>query len=79
LKSIFLNQIDIFKKNNKYLEIDFNFDDKIDYIDLDKIQFTQVISNLITNAVKFCNHSNPKILISVLLVKDFINIVIEDN
>jgi len=79
LKSIFLNQIDIFKKNNKNLEIDFNFDDKINYIDLDKIQFTQVISNLITNAIKFCNHSTPKILINVFLLNDIVNIVIEDN
>jgi len=69
LKSIFLNQIDIFKKNNKNLEINFEFDDNIDYIDLDKIQFTQVISNLLTNAIKFCNHENPKIFIEVSLLK----------
>ncbi|MDD3793836.1 MAG: HAMP domain-containing sensor histidine kinase [Candidatus Gracilibacteria bacterium] len=79
LKSIFLNQIDIFKKNNTNLEMIFEYDERIDYIDLDKIQFTQVISNLLTNAIKFCNHENPKIYIEVSLSKGFISIIIEDN
>ena len=79
LELIFLQEIDFIKKINPILELDFIFDDSIWYVDLDKIQFTQVISNIINNANKFSNSINPKILIEVCQVGDFIKINIDDN
>ena len=79
LETIFLNEIYYLKKINNKLEIDFIFDDKIWYIDLDKIQFTQVISNIINNANKFSDKNKPKILIKVSSIDDYIKINIDDN
>jgi len=79
LKTIILFEIDSLQKLNPNLKIDFDFDEKINYIDLDKVQFSQVISNLLHNALKFCSKDNPIISIAVKEIKNNISIKIEDN
>lgn len=79
LKTTILFEIDSLQKLNSNLKIDFNFDEKINYIDLDKVQFSQVISNLLHNALKFCSKDNPVVSIEVKEIKNNISIKIEDN
>jgi len=64
---------------NPKLQINYNFNSDIYYIDLDKVQFTQVISNLLHNAVKFCNKVNPVISVTIKSFENNIKLEIEDN
>lgn len=79
LETIFLIEIDSLQKLNSNLKIDFEFDSRIEYIDLDKVQFTQVISNLLHNALKFCSKDNPVINLKIKEYNNNIIIEIEDN
>jgi two-component system, OmpR family, phosphate regulon sensor histidine kinase PhoR len=47
-------------------------------ISADKIHFTNILSNLIDNAIKYCEKA-PEIVISTMDVKNGITITIEDN
>ncbi|MGB2111488.1 MAG: hypothetical protein ACPHY8_06890 [Patescibacteria group bacterium] len=46
------NEISIFEKIHPEIVFHTNFDEDIQYIPLDKVQFRQVIDNLINNALK---------------------------
>lgn len=72
------DKIEIFKRLNP--NIDFIKDISLDiwYFKIDKIQFEQVIDNLINNAIKFCNE-NPKIFISAHIKNNFLIIEVHDN
>ncbi len=78
-KNIFLLEIDILEKTHPNIKIILNYDDNIWFIDIDKIQFTQVISNLLNNAVKFIKRKKPIIKITVKENKRWIYVIIEDN
>jgi len=79
LNKLLKKEINIFKKVNK--NIDFIIDiPKLNLdINLDIIQFIQVIDNLINNAIKFCNWNKPIIKISGYTLWSYIYIIIEDN
>lgn len=79
LENIFIHQINLSKKMFPNLDIIFYYDKKIWYIDIDKVQFTQVISNIISNAIKFSDKNRPTISISVKSLYENIIIIVEDN
>jgi signal transduction histidine kinase len=51
----------------------------LDFIEIDKIQFKQVIDNLITNAIKFSHKSNGEVCVSARKSEKFFYLDIEDN
>jgi signal transduction histidine kinase len=61
------------------LNFNLSINESIKYVKLDKVQFSQVINNLINNAIKFSNKKTPVISISADLFKNNIFISIEDN
>lgn len=74
------NEIKIFNRLEPNIEFITNINETIWYIALDKVQFRQVIDNLIWNAVKVVNRDTWKIYVSCKLVEqNMIKIVIEDN
>ena len=64
------------KINTKFI---FNIDNKIWYLEIDKIQFSQVIDNLLTNAIKFSDKNNWIVSINCFIMNWKIVIEIEDN
>lgn len=79
LENLFLFEIEWLQKLDKNLVVNISFDKKIDFIDLDKVQFTQVISNLLHNWLKFANKNKPILNIIVKSSWNNIKILIEDN
>ncbi len=79
LSDIIIWEYDILYRIHPEIYFDITISDDIWFINIDKIQFTQVISNLLNNAIKFVNNKNPKIKILVKLEKNNILISIEDN
>jgi len=79
LKDLMLWEIESVQKRSKNLVINFDFDENITFIDLDKVQFTQVISNLLNNAFKFLDKNNPRIDVIVKNEWKNITIDIDDN
>ncbi|MDD3145402.1 MAG: HAMP domain-containing sensor histidine kinase [Candidatus Gracilibacteria bacterium] len=79
LENLFLFEIEGLQKLDKNLVVNISFDKKIDFIDLDKVQFTQVISNLLHNGLKFANKNKPILNIIVKSSGNNIKILIEDN
>jgi len=59
-------------------DIKCNFEPKNIIIFADKLHFKNVISNLLDNAIKYCNHK-PQITINCIEQKDGISISITDN
>ncbi|MDD5213609.1 MAG: GAF domain-containing sensor histidine kinase [Candidatus Gracilibacteria bacterium] len=94
IKKFDLNKVELFKQkvdinvflnekvqNHKKENIEFILDitDDLHYINIDKIQFGQVIDNLIVNAIKFTNKETPKIYIKAKLEENNLIFEIEDN
>ena len=79
LNKLILKEIKRFKRVNKKSEINLKIDDEIWYVEIDKVQFIQVIDNLLNNAIKFSSKNNSKINIICRIVKKYIIIKIEDN
>lgn len=79
LSDIIIWEYDILRRIYPNIDFDIAISEDIWFIDIDKIQFTQVISNLLNNAIKFVNKEKPKIKISANIKKNNILIVIEDN
>lgn len=78
-KTLIFSELDSIKKLNQNLNIEIDYDFNIDYIDIDKVQFSQVISNLLHNALKFSSKEKPVIRVEVRQIKNNIKIQIEDN
>ncbi len=79
LDDIIIWEYDILHRIYENIDFDIDISDDIWFIDIDKIQFTQVISNLLNNAIKFVNNKNPKIKITARLNSNNIILTIEDN
>jgi signal transduction histidine kinase len=94
IKKFDLNKVELFKskvdinvflnekvQNHKKENIEFILDitDDLHYITIDKIQFGQVIDNLLVNAIKFANKENPKIYLKVINHENNLIFEIEDN
>lgn len=78
--NLFLDEkIQNYKKENKDFEFILDIKNNFNYINIDKIQFWQVIDNLLVNAIKFADKENPKIYIKLELDENNIIIDIEDN
>jgi signal transduction histidine kinase len=78
--NIFLSEkLNNYKKTNDKLKFILDIDSDIHYITIDKIQFGQVIDNLIVNAMKFANKENPQIFIKIKLEENNLIFEIEDN
>jgi len=73
------NEISIFQKIHPDITFHSDFDESIKYISLDKVQFRQVIDNLINNALKIIDPQKWEIYISCKPKGDMIEIIIEDN
>lgn len=54
-------------------------DQNIGFVDIDKIHFHQVLTNLLENAIKFADPENPSILIQSKRSDSSFSITIEDN
>ena len=68
-----------FTKNHPGVEFDINMEKQLWEIEIDQVQFRQVIDNLINNAIKFADKENPKISFSAEKKKSCLSIKIEDN
>lgn len=73
------HEIDLFAHMNTDIAFRSDIDADIWFVSLDKIQFQQVISNLLDNAVKFLANDHPIIHISARKVDTTLELVIEDN
>lgn len=76
---LFEDKIDFYKKVNPQVEFIKEINSDIWDVNIDKIQFEQVIDNLVNNAIKFCDKLNPKILIKAFKENESLFIEIEDN
>ena len=56
-----------------------SIDTEIDTIQGDPVQLVQLIQNLVSNALKFTNHSSPKILISCTMENHHVKFSVSDN
>lgn len=79
ISELILNEFDYYKSLNPDVKFIHNIDENIWFVKLDKIQFKQVLQNLITNAIKFIPQKNWVIFISLYKQKDDIIILVEDN
>jgi len=76
----FLNEeIEMFQNKCKHVEFDIDLN-QVGNIELDRVQLRQVLHNLVENAVKFTDPSEPKILICLHKMEDdIVCFSIEDN
>lgn len=73
------NEIDIFSRVNWEIEFNFDIEEKIGFVEIDKIQFVQVIENILANAVKFVNKKDWIINVTVKKQNGKLIVIIEDN
>ncbi|MDP2091017.1 MAG: HAMP domain-containing sensor histidine kinase [Candidatus Gracilibacteria bacterium] len=79
LKNLIIGEYDILQRLYTNIDFQIHVSDTIGFIEIDKIQFIQVISNLLNNSVKFLNNDNPIIKITANSFGDMVQIIIEDN
>lgn len=79
ISQLLLDEFDILSHVHEYIEFTQNIDRNIWFIQIDKIQFTQVITNLLNNAIKFCNTDSWKIYIEAYKKENHLCISIHDN
>lgn len=73
------NQLEIFSHINENIKFIDRINPKMWFIEIDKIQFQQVIENLLTNAVKFINKEKWIIAIEAYIENNYLIIKIKDN
>ena len=77
---LFLRQkIQLFSKLHPSILVHTDLDNHIGNVLLDEIQFEQVITNILENAVRFLYEKDPIIAISLKRIEKDIELVIEDN
>ena len=72
-------EYDIYSRMHEGIKFINRIDGKMGFVEIDRIQFQQVITNLLNNAVKFANPGNPTIIIEAHRENEQIHISIEDN
>lgn len=72
-------ELDIYESINENVEFIRKVDSSMRFIEIDKIQFQQVITNLINNAIKFANQEHPKIRIEAQVKAGKFYFSVEDN
>ncbi len=76
---IFIVECEILQRIHPWIKFDIDISKSIWFVNLDKVQFTQVISNLLNNAIKFAWYKQAIIKIKLTKSWDYIKILIEDN
>ena len=76
---LFDEEIKISMKANPKIHFINGIDKNIGFASIDKIQFRQVITNLVSNAIKFATNKKPTIIIEWYKKDGYIRIWIEDN
>ncbi len=73
-------EISLFAHIHRDIRVISEIDGDIGFVDLDRIQFQQVLSNLLENALKFVDiQNNPIIAISASKSKNILTLKVEDN
>ncbi len=72
-------ECEIYAKMNEQIQFITRIDRSMGFIELDRIQFQQVIDNILQNAVKFACPKNPIIEVSASIQNEALIIIIEDN
>lgn len=72
-------EIDIYETMHPNIEFIRNIDSKMRFIEIDKIQFQQVFTNLLNNATKFSNNNSPKIYVEAKVDRNTFYLSVEDN
>ncbi len=72
-------EIDFFSQVHADITCILKIDKKVGMVMIDKIQFQQVITNILENAVKYIDSKTPVIAVSVRKVGKYIECMIEDN
>ncbi len=73
------SEIELFSHMHTGINFTSKIDKNIGFIEIDKIQFQQVINNLLDNAVKFLSEENPTISLSSSKTWYLLEVIIEDN
>lgn len=70
----------IFQKIYPKTQFELYISDTIGFLWIDRIQFQQILGNIISNTQKqFQNRKNPKVIVSVKIKENIFSISIEDN
>lgn len=72
-------EIDIYETIHENVEFSRHIDSDMRFIEIDKIQFQQVVTNLVSNAIKFANPDHPCIHIEASIQSDMFIFSVEDN
>ena len=73
------DELRLFSRIHKHVIIRSNFDKDIPSISIDRVQFQQVITNMLNNAIKFTSKKKPTIQITVRKVWKILELIIEDD
>lgn len=73
------NEFDIYSRMHPEMNFVNKIHPGIGYTSVDRIQFNQVVTNLLTNAIKFADTEYPSILLEAQKFDDRIVISFEDN
>jgi signal transduction histidine kinase len=79
ISSLLETEFDVYSHTNENIKFIDNIDKKMWFIEIDKIQFRQVIENIITNAIKFVWKNNGIISLTSYIESNFLYVIIEDN
>ncbi len=79
LDYLFEWEIEVYKKLHPHIEFRLDIEEEVWFIRIDKVQFKQVIDNLLTNAVKFITHDKGKIHINLCMKNKELIVEIMDN
>ena len=72
-------EIELYSRIHPHITFLSNINPQIGFITIDKVQFQQVITNLLDNAVKFANPEDPLIFLMAEIQDSRIILTIEDN
>ncbi len=79
LRSLLTLELEVFKNKFENVTFKLNITSSVWIYEIDKVQFTQVINNLLNNAVRFANKNKKLISLKAYEKTDYLIIDIEDN
>jgi signal transduction histidine kinase len=79
ISTLLKTEYEVYSHLHKNISFVNEIDPSIGFIDIDRIQFQQVITNLLQNAVKFLDKENSIIRIKAHRSDGFLHVNIEDN